>query len=254
MGSVTAMASRGQLSVLLLVVIVGSTIEAAPRNASRPFVIEPRVNWNSNCRCGQKAINRIVGGATTAVNEWPWQVALTVNGQQFCGGSLINDRYVLTAAHCTAGLRPGEISIRLAEHRLSTTSETSLVTRGVSRIIDHANYEAGTELNDISLLKLSSPVEVSDTVLPVCMPPSIPKYANKNAWVTGWGTTSSGGSSSDTLVFKDGGGNYDLIGVVSWGVSCADSRYPGVYTRVNNYLNWIKQNTGDGVYCRGMKL
>jgi len=55
--------------------------------------------------CGQApagaGASRIVGGVTTGVNEWPWQAALMYGSQQFCGGSLINDRYVLTAAHCT---------------------------------------------------------------------------------------------------------------------------------------------------------
>jgi len=63
--------------------------------------VEPRVNFDDTCRCGQKAASRIVGGVTTGVNEWPWQAALMYGSQQFCGGSLINDRYVLTAAHCT---------------------------------------------------------------------------------------------------------------------------------------------------------
>ena len=62
---------------------------------------EPRVQYDSSCRCGQKTLSRIVGGAEASVNEWPWMAALMYyNVQQFCGGSLINDRYVLTAAHC----------------------------------------------------------------------------------------------------------------------------------------------------------
>lgn len=64
------------------------------------FTAEPRVTFDENCRCGQKGSNRIVGGVETGVNEWPWQAALMYGNSQFCGGSLINDRYVLTAAHC----------------------------------------------------------------------------------------------------------------------------------------------------------
>lgn len=45
-------------------------------------------------------MTRIVGGWSTEINEYPWMVALTLNGHIFCGGTLINDLYVLTAAHC----------------------------------------------------------------------------------------------------------------------------------------------------------
>jgi len=291
------MASQRFLS-LLVVAMTGVTSLAAPnsRNGSHPFVIEPRAQFDSSCRCGQKSGSRIVGGTTTDVNEWPWQVALMYGSQQFCGGSLINNRYVLTAAHCIDGLSASALTIRLGEHRISITGETSVVTRSVSQIIGHPSYNEDTLVNDIALLKLSSPVTVSETVLPVCMPPKNPTYANKVATATGWGATSSGGSTSDVLrevdvtvlsnsecqssnygsaitdtmlcagstgkdscqgdsggplVFKDGGGNYDQIGVVSWGVGCGSSGYPGVYTRVNKYLSWIEKNTADGVYCKG---
>ncbi|KAK7067876.1 Transmembrane protease serine 6 [Halocaridina rubra] len=295
--SVVAMASLQILCVFELL-LMGVASWAAPQHAE--FVVEPRVLYDTTCRCGQKGAARIVGGNDATINEWPWQAALMYAGsQQFCGGSLINDRYVLTAAHCIEGLQASDMNVRLGEHRLSTTGETTHVTRSVSQIIGHAQYSPGDELNDIALLKLSSPVTVDQTVLPVCMPPPNPTYANQEATVTGWGTTSSGGSSSDTLkevvvpvlsntacqatnygtaikdtmlcageagkdscqgdsggplVFQDGGGNYDQIGVVSWGSGCASPGYPGVYTRVNKYLDWIKDNTADGVYCSGAVL
>ncbi|XP_045138298.1 trypsin alpha-3-like [Portunus trituberculatus] len=290
-----------RLLVVVVVMVVGAlALPSHPTNTSIHFVHpEPRVNFDTSCRCGQKAPSRIVGGQQTEVNEWPWMAALLYYNQQFCGGSLINDRYVLTAAHCTVDFRASEITVRLAEHNLAISSETSVVVRSVSQIINHPNYQSGSEKNDIALLKLSSPVTVSSTVLPVCMPPPRPKYAGRTATVTGWGTTSSGGSSPNSLrevdvkvlrnsdcqssygtssiissmlcasapgkdscqgdsggplVFKDAGNNYDQIGVVSWGYGCAAPNYPGVYTRVNSYLTWIRDNTEDGVYCAGMNL
>jgi len=258
------------------------------------------VKWDESCKCGQKTVGRIVGGTNSQVNEWPWQAALMYGGnRQFCGGSLIADQYVLTAAHCTEGLRASDVSIRLGDHTLSTTSESNQLTRSVSKIINHPNYQGGSEINDIALIKLSSPVNFRTGVWPVCLPPKTPTYANKDATVTGWGTTSSGGSSSDVLkevdvrvwsnlecertqygsaikdtmlcagqtgkdscqgdsggplVFKDGGNNYDQIGVVSWGYGCAAPNAPGVYTRVSKYMDWIEQNTQDGTYCKGFKF
>ncbi|XP_037775490.1 uncharacterized protein LOC119572447 [Penaeus monodon] len=128
---VATMTSQRLFSVLT-VALLGVVSRAAPP----PFnvsLIEPRVNFDDKCKCGQKAASRIVGGVTTGVNEWPWQAALMYESQHFCGGSLINDRYVLTAAHCTEGMRASDLTIRLAEHRLSTSSETSVVSRSVSR-------------------------------------------------------------------------------------------------------------------------
>jgi len=278
---------------------------AAPAADNGTFIpdhlelINPRVSYDISCRCGQKNGNRIVGGTQASLNEWPWQVALMYGNSQFCGGSLINDRYVLTAAHCVVDFTAGQLSVRLGEHNLATSSESSDITRSVKSITSHPSYNDNTLVNDIALLELSSPVQLSNAVQTVCLPPPRPTYAKKQATVTGWGTTSSGGSSPDTLrevtvtvlspedcrnsnygndiqsgmlcagttgkdscqgdsggplVFKDGGGNYDQIGVVSWGYGCGDAGYPGVYTRVNSYLNWIKTNTQDGIYCAGQKL
>jgi len=64
-------------------------------------------------------------------------------------------------------MRASDLTIRLAEHRLSTSSETSVVSRSVSQIIEHPDYQPGNEINDIALIKLSSPVQVSHISLAV---------------------------------------------------------------------------------------
>lgn len=59
------------------------------------------VTIDRSCKCGQKTIDaRIVGGVAAKVNEWPWQAGMVIGNSVFCGGSLICDQYVLTAAHC----------------------------------------------------------------------------------------------------------------------------------------------------------
>merc|ERR1711976_863421 len=191
------------LSLLLVVMVAGSL--ANPSGSTNitlpPFHgPEPRVQYDESCQCGQKTLNRIVGGEETTPNEYPWMAGLFYRGiQQFCGGSLINDRYVLTAAHCVYDMRASDLSVRLGDHDISTSSETNHVTRSVSEIINHPRYQARTQKNDIALLKLSSPVTISSTVLPVCLPPQGSRYTGSKATVTGWGTLSSGGSSPDEL-------------------------------------------------------
>ena len=72
--------------------------------------------------CGSKpAGSRIVGGAQAQKDSWPWQALLAVAGRsrgrprggQFCGGSLIREEWVLTAAHCLVGDTPSDIVVRL---------------------------------------------------------------------------------------------------------------------------------------------
>ena len=55
--------------------------------------------------CGVPAImpsvdTRIVGGETAEPHSWPWQISLNVGGRHWCGGSLINNRWIVSAAHC----------------------------------------------------------------------------------------------------------------------------------------------------------
>lgn len=70
---------------------------------TKPYVTTPTLNLS---QCGAKNGNqdqeRIVGGQNADPGEWPWIAALFNAGRQFCGGSLIDDKHVLTAAHCVA--------------------------------------------------------------------------------------------------------------------------------------------------------
>ena len=65
-------------------------------------MLSSRAKFNNNCKCGKKfSMQRIVGGSVTSVNEYPWQAAITTaSGAQYCGGSLITNKHILTAAHC----------------------------------------------------------------------------------------------------------------------------------------------------------
>merc|ERR1719304_90985 len=125
-----------------------------------------------NCQCGVKnSGNRIVGGVETEANEYPWQVALVSSSgsRPFCGGTLISNQHVLTAAHCTAGSSASGISVLLGEHRIDDSSFNRVP---LSKITDHPNYNNGNLDNDFSILTLATPVEFSNTVAPACLPTS----------------------------------------------------------------------------------
>merc|ERR1712098_440765 len=242
------------------------------------------------CQCGIKGgteSDRIVGGQETEQHEYPWQVGLVSrNGKTpWCGGTLISDRHIMTAAHCTAGSTASSIQILLGEHR---TNDDEFTRVDVSQINDAPNYSFPD--GDFSILTLTEPVTFTSSVRPACLPATTDKtYAGELATVTGWGTLSSGGNQPTVLMEVDatvttnevcnnvyGGINdlhicamdagkdscqgdsggplvvkendrWTLIGVVSFGYGCAQPDIPGVYARITQRMDWIKENTA-GTY------
>ncbi|XP_035768482.1 serine protease 27-like [Neolamprologus brichardi] len=146
--------------------------------------------------CGQPKLNtRIVGGQVARDGSWPWQVSLQRSGSHFCGGSLINSQWVLTAAHCFATTNPRGLTVILGRRSLQG-SNLNAASRTVKQIINHPNYNSNTNNNDICLLQLSSPVTFNNYISPVCLAASNSIfYSGVNSWVTGWGSTREGGGS-----------------------------------------------------------
>jgi len=253
---------------------------------------------NSECKCGVvNEVNRIVGGVKTGVHEFPWQVALVSSSgkRPYCGASIISDRWILTAAHCVDGNTASGSVVVIGEHNYASTADTTATERRtIAQVISHPKYNSRTLDNDIALLRLESPIifKSDNLIAPVCMPEAVNLFDDVPATITGWGTTSAGGSQpkqlmevtvptmtnskctnkygqgeiTDNMICAgtDTGGKDSCqgdsggpmvtsgnaaetfmvqIGVVSWGYGCADARYPGVYTRVNKYLDWMSDVT-----------
>ncbi|XP_026109639.1 transmembrane protease serine 4-like isoform X2 [Carassius auratus] len=126
--------------------------------------------------------DRIVGGVDTAVEHWPWQVSLQWNQQHVCGGALLSKRWVISAAHCFTGTR------ELSRWTVVLGQTKVLGSRGVSvdTIVVHNNYSHLSNDFDIAMLKLTWPVTVGDSILPVCLPPH-QLSVKEMLVVTGWG-------------------------------------------------------------------
>ena len=140
----------------------------------------------------------------TEVNEYPWQAGIVnKRGKSvWCGGTLISDLWIMTAAHCTKGESASGIQVLLGEHNYNDNSETQMLRMDIASIVDHPDYNHRTTNYDFSLLKMTQAVDFAayPHIRPACLPADDSNdYNNFVATVTGWGTTSSGGATSNKL-------------------------------------------------------
>lgn len=134
------------------------------------------------------------------MHQYPWMAVILIHNTFYCSGSLINDLYVLTAAHCVEGVPPELIVLQFLEHNRSQSNEEHRVQRSVSRVKVHELYNPRSFDNDIALLRLDQPMDVTNPRLrPICLPVSYHSFDHEVAIVTGWGAQREGGPASDTL-------------------------------------------------------
>ncbi|XP_040271460.1 chymotrypsin-like elastase family member 2A, partial [Bufo bufo] len=147
--------------------------------------------------------SRVVNGEEVVPHSWPWQVSLQYisNGYWYhtCGGSLISSSWVLTAAHCVSSSYT--YRVMLGKHNFREL-EPGQKTISVVKLINHSKWNPNrlSAGFDISLLKLEQPVEFSDTIQPVLLPPAgYILQNNYSCYVTGWGNLQTNGPSPDRL-------------------------------------------------------
>jgi secreted trypsin-like serine protease len=144
--------------------------------------------------CGRQAITpiiqRIVGGFETVPNSWPWIVSLRVR-DHFCGGTLIDARHVLTAAHCLTGANPSTLRVVAGLHQRLNTNTGRTQNMGVSRIFLHEQYNSIAHAHDIAIIRLSQPVQLNAYVSLICLPGPDPQEST-SVTAAGWGSTYQG--------------------------------------------------------------
>ncbi|KAF5285988.1 hypothetical protein FQR65_LT12985 [Abscondita terminalis] len=229
---------------------------------------------------------RIIGGAIAKAGDYPYQVSLRYLSQHFCGGSIIGQNWILTAAHCVHS--SVGINIKTAKIVVGTTTLNSGgQTYSIYNDIYHEDFDPVLMEYDIALLQLKDSIKLSDTVKIIPFHSSTPSDGS-NCQVSGWGYTSTETSPNElrhiTLTIMDLGDCKDFFslatfkvssknlctagyigkgvcngdsggplvsngrqaGLVSWGVPCGRGA-PDVFTNVAKFSSWITDKTGISV-------
>lgn len=156
--------------------------------------------------CGRPSVepnlelaDRIVAGQEAVPHSWPWQASVQLKNfwpaAHFCGGALLRNDLVITAAHCVQGQRPGDLVVKLGSHNL-VDNDPGVQVRRVSTYAIHGNFTPNDLTHDVVVLKLSLPVNYTAHVRPVCLPgPGEHLPLNTTCYATGWGNTRGSGHS-----------------------------------------------------------
>ncbi|XP_021330146.2 granzyme-like protein 1 [Danio rerio] len=218
----------------------------------------------------------IVDGTEAEPHSRPYMVSLQKKSRHICGGFLIHQQFVLTAAHCWKG---DPLTVVVGAHDLRMTDSSNSFK--VTSYVQHPNFDSNTFENDIMLLKLNKKVTLSNNVGLI----SLPKYgedvkADTACSVAGWGRLSKKGPKPDRLreaetvivndaecerrwgqtyvasemicVYGPGGtckgdsGGPLVCGDTAVGITsfsdpylCNSRVYPSIFTRISAYLSWI---------------
>ncbi|XP_005183422.2 brachyurin-like [Musca domestica] len=239
---------------------------------------------------------RITNGELAKAGQFPYQVGLSlVFGDKgaWCGGTLISDRWILTAAHCTDGADGVTAYLGAIDIKDDHEKGQQRIYTSKSNIVIHEHWDPSTLSNDISLIKLPVVIEFNERIQPASLPKMDGHYSTYEGdmvWASGWGKDSDSattvspllryievpvlkqstcrtyylgvvtdkmicisgkdgkstcnGDSGGPLVYKHDGIN-TVIGATSFGIALGcEKGWPGVFTRVTSYLDWIAEKSG----------
>lgn len=169
---------------------------------------------SDKCACGPVTQGqRIVNGEEATAHEFPWIISMMDgSGYWYCGGSILNEEWIVTAAHCVHGNSDKEnkdVWVRVGDHDNSDPDDTDFhkkQTFKVKRIVIHPKYDPGTTNNDVALLKLKDKIDFSKfdgTVAPICIPQQLRAYTGQTVTVAGWGALGEGEQQSEKLLKVD---------------------------------------------------
>jgi len=191
-----------------LAILAADQAAAEPVNPMRERVRQWEIRMLENAVGKERAAEllapkpnaEIVGGTVAAAGKWPWQVALLWSGEpsnwyaQFCGGTLVDEYFVVTAAHCvTAGngraYRNASIQVLTGTQALNSGG----TRRAIDQIVRHPNYNDNNSNFDVAIIKLKTPATgIKTASLLTKAQEATLAAAGDWSFVTGWGDVGNG--------------------------------------------------------------
>ncbi|XP_062872080.1 acrosin [Trichomycterus rosablanca] len=191
--------------------------------------------------CGQRPLvgppgeSRVVGGHFALKGAWPWQVSIQRMSRHFCGGSILNHHWILTAAHCfdkKTNRDTSRLQVLAGLHSQSKR-DTVVQHRSVGQITVHEEYDMTSFNSDAALLYVTHPLNFTAHVQPVCTLQNETEEKGLNfssCYVSGWGSTVFKGKLVDTL---------------------RDSEVELIDTIMCNQRDWYRGHITENMLCAG---